>query len=74
VAITAKHKIQATEAARTAKRDPMTPAPMDTIQAMKATLQAIGCKIIARVKPLEAPASMSERWVRSAVAMMCEGA
>jgi hypothetical protein len=72
--MTIRHKIQATKAARTAKRDPITPAPRDTIHAMNATPQVMGCRIITRVKASDVPASRSERWVRSAAAMMCEGA
>jgi hypothetical protein len=69
-----KHSIQATRAVRTARSDPSTPAPMEMIQAMNATPQAMGCRIIARVKASEVPASMSESWVRSAAAIMCAGA
>ena len=73
VAITIRHKIQATNAAKTPKRDPIVPAPMDTIQAMKATPQAMGCRIMARVRLSEVPASMSESWVRSVAAITCAG-
>ena len=73
VAVTIKHSIQATKAVKTPKRDPIVPAPMDTIQAMKATPQAMGCRIMARVRLSEVPDSISENWILSILAMTCAG-
>lgn len=70
VASTIKHKIHATSAANTPNSEPITPAPMETIHAMKATSHAIGWRIIARVRLSEVPASMSVTSVWSIAAMM----
>lgn len=59
VARTAKHSTQATNAASTPKREPTTPEPMETIQAMKAMPHATGCRTNVRVKLVEVPASTS---------------
>ena len=52
IAITTSVKIHASAATIAPSRDPTTPAPQLRAKAMKATPQAIGCRIIAPVRPL----------------------
>ena len=60
---------QAMNATAALTRDPRTPAPLETSQAMNAVPHAIGCKTITRVRLSDVPPAMSEISVRSAAAM-----
>lgn len=53
-------RTQAMNPTRNPAREPTTPAPSESKKAMKARPQAMGCRIMTRVRPSEVPVAISE--------------
>lgn len=68
IAMTTSVNTHASAATNAPSRDPTTPAPQLSAKAMKAKAQAIGCKIIALVRP----STLSEAALLNTVPSMAE--
>lgn len=73
IAMTTRVRNHANAATKAPKSDPTTPAPQLSAKAMKATAQAMGCSIIARVRPSTVWDVALVKGVPSTVAMISAG-